>query len=120
MRRRDRVSSRRITHVPIPHPDMIHVRNMAYEVGLIHSNGMGPCEVSHQEIAAWRDVTGVELKPWQAILIKRLSREFVSAVHEFADPNARQPYSGNPPMREPEHRSLGAAITEAQKMMTKK
>lgn len=98
---------------------MIRVRNMAYEVGLIHSNGMGPCEVSHQEIAAWRDVAGVDLKPWQGILIKRLSREFVSAVQEFANQNARQPYSSDKAIQQPAHRGLGAAIADAQAMISK-
>ena len=68
-------------------PDMPLLEGAAYligylfEVGPVMSAGMGPGPITHTEILAWSDLTGVELQPWEVRYLRRLSFDYLSMSH---------------------------------------
>lgn len=65
------------------------------ELGYTRSSGMGPCPLDYSEVKAWQEVTHTPLNHWEALAIRRLSSEFVGALHSAEDPNAPSPYLGD-------------------------
>ena len=49
-----------------------------FEIGPVQAAGMGSAPVSHGEIESWMHLTRVQLQPWEARLIRRLSLAFVN------------------------------------------
>lgn len=53
-----------------------------WEIGPTIAAGMGAGPITHQELRAWQDNTGVVLQPWEARFLRRLSLEYLSAAHK--------------------------------------
>lgn len=49
-----------------------------FEVGPCASSGMGDAPLSHSEIAAWMQNTGIRLNPWEARTLRRLSIAYLN------------------------------------------
>ncbi|WP_165913229.1 hypothetical protein [Novosphingobium sp. ST904] len=47
-----------------------------------------------RDLAAWQDITGIELEPWEGRLIRRLSTDFVSQRHKAEKADCPPPYTG--------------------------
>jgi len=79
----------------MPPNAMPHIIDWLTEIGLVGTNGMGAVPVSWQEINAWQFVTGVQLEPWVARLMRRLSVAYVAmsrkAEHESCPPPWKAP-----------------------------
>lgn len=75
-------------------PDVSAPHVVAYwmEVGPAAAAGMGPAPLSHTELRAWQDNTGIELTPWEARLVRTLSREYVSELHAAEKVDRQAPY----------------------------
>lgn len=64
-------------------PDMPEVEAGAYllnylwEIGPTMSAGGYPGPITHEEIAAWSSLTGIELEPWESRFIRKLSVEYL-------------------------------------------
>ena len=67
-----------------------------FEVGPASSTGMGPAPITHQELAAWCQVAGVPLQPWEARFLRALSREYVAEAMAAEDPMRPAPWSTEP------------------------
>lgn len=68
-----------------------HLITHLFEVGPV-SVGMGSASpISWVDLAAWQEQTGVELQPWEARLVRRLSREYASETQRAQDPAAASP-----------------------------
>lgn len=56
---------------------------------------VGPTEgdqpLSHKELQAWQENTGVELQSWQARLLRRLSLEYLAENSRATDPKCTPP-----------------------------
>ena len=68
------------------------------EIGPTVMAGMREGPVGFSEIAAWQQLTGNMLAPWEAQAIRRISREFLSQQHE-----ARKPFCPSPSAASEEH-----------------
>jgi hypothetical protein len=55
----------------------------------------GESTVEYRDLLAWQSVTGVELMPWEAALLKRLSRSYLAMSQQSKDPAHPMPYSGH-------------------------
>ena len=53
-----------------------------YDIGPTIAAGMGSGPVTYSEMEAWQRVTGIQLLPWEASLLRRLSGEY--AAESFA------------------------------------
>lgn len=77
---------------PNPAP---HLVDRLVELGLTEAAGMGAAPVSWSTIGAWQSVTGIELAPWEARLLRQLSVEYLAegrrAESESCPPPWRAP-----------------------------
>lgn len=55
-----------------------HIIERLIEIGLTEAAGMGVAPISWQSINAWRQLTGVDLPPWEARLLRALSVAYVA------------------------------------------
>lgn len=61
------------------------------EAGPMVPAGMGLSALSWRDIAAWAEATGRCLEPWQALMVRRLSSEYVSAFHRAGEAGCPSP-----------------------------
>ena len=71
-----------------------HVTDWLLEIGPTSISGMGEAPVSWETIDAWQRLTGIELDPWEARTIRRLSSAYVGQRYEARKPNCPPPYNG--------------------------
>lgn len=63
-----------------PNP-MPHIMDRLVEIGMTEAAGMGVVPLSWREINEWQRATGVDLAPWEARLLRRLSAEYIAEGH---------------------------------------
>jgi hypothetical protein len=86
-----------ITHPPMPPNPAPHITEWLVEMGLSEAAGMGVAPLSWTTIDAWCRRTGIDLSPWEARLIRRLSQDYIAmsrkAECETCPPPWRAPTS---------------------------
>lgn len=63
-----------------------------FELGITLGDGA----ITHQELRAWMDNTGIELSAWEAQSIKRLSEAYLSGSYESRKQDAETPWEDAP------------------------
>lgn len=80
---------------PMPPNPAPHITDWLIEMGLTEAAGMGAVPISSRELAAWQDNTCVRLAPWEARLIRELSKAYLAegriAESETCPPPWRAP-----------------------------
>lgn len=80
---------------PMPPNSVPVITERLTEIGLTEAAGMGVGPISWAAIAGWQAATGVDLAPWEARLIRRLSVEYLAenrrAESETCPPPWRAP-----------------------------
>lgn len=76
---------------PNPAP---HLTDWLLEIGPTTSGSMGEAAIGWQDLTAWERITGIELEPFEAKTIRRLSQVFISARYEAKKPDCPIPYAG--------------------------
>ena len=66
-----------------------------FEIGPSVSGGMGEAPLDWSHIRAWQETMGVELLPWEARIIRRLSGDFVAQRAKSRKPDCPAPYTGD-------------------------
>lgn len=64
-----------------------------FEIGPVVPAGMGMASIGWRDLAAWQDVTGIELDPWEARLLRRLSAEYHVQAQKAEKPDCPAPYT---------------------------
>lgn len=82
---------RAIIWPPNPAP---HITEWLIEIGPSVAGSMGEAPISWGDITAWQQNTGIELDPWEARTIRRLSQVFVSQRYDAEKPDCPAPYRG--------------------------
>lgn len=77
----------------LPHNPAPYLIEWLFEIGPTCAGSMGECPLTYLEMAAWQAVSGVELMPWEASLIRRLSAEYASMRHKAEEQSCPAPYS---------------------------
>jgi len=62
------------------------------DIGPIISTGQGAVEVSWRDLAEWQRGAGLQLSPWRARLLRRLSREYLDELHLARSPERAAPW----------------------------
>lgn len=75
---------------PNPAP---YLSDWLMELGPTAPGAMTQTAVSWRDIAAWQELTGVALLPWEAVLLRELSGAFASELHRAEDPACPAPWS---------------------------
>lgn len=65
-----------------------YLTNWLFEIGPVEGDG----PISWQAMAAWEGVSGIELDPWEARTIRRLSAEYLSEYHQAKRRDRPAPY----------------------------
>lgn len=78
---------------PCPAP---HLVAYLFEAGPLQPGGMAEAPLSHGELQAWQQNSGIVLQPWEARLLRRLSGSYLSAMSEARAPSAPPPWKETP------------------------
>lgn len=87
---------------PMPPNPAPHILSRLIEIGLTEANGMGASPLSWREIRAWQELTGVELTPWEARLIRHLSTAYLAESRRGESENCPPPWRAEVTERERE------------------
>lgn len=63
-----------------------------WEVGPTLVAGMGAGPITHGELLAWMDLTGIPLQPWEARFLRRLSHEYLVEAHKAEKRDCKAPW----------------------------
>lgn len=55
---------------------------------------MGEAPLGYCDLQAWRELSGVELLPWEAALMKRLSHSYLAMTQKAEALDCPAPYAG--------------------------
>jgi hypothetical protein len=58
------------------------------------AGGFGSAPLSFQEIEAWQRTTGVTITPWETLVLRRLSMEYVAGLAKSKDRTMISPWAG--------------------------
>jgi len=61
------------------------------EIGPTTPSGDGAAALGFSEMAAWSRIMGVDLSPWEARTLRRLSRTFLSQQQDSRNPACIEP-----------------------------
>lgn len=78
--------------IEIPECDAAYILDYLFDLGVTE----GDTPLSHSEIANWQHNTGVELQPFEARFIKRLSVAYLHASYEMQSAEAETPWEDAP------------------------
>jgi hypothetical protein len=80
---------------PMPPNPAPHITDWLIEIGLVGTNGMAAVPISWAEIVAWQQASRIDLAPWVARLLHRLSAAYVAMSRKA------EAESCSPPWRSP-------------------
>lgn len=82
---------------PIPMPDnpARYLSAWLLEIGPSVAAGMGEGPIGWSDLTAWERLTGVELSPWEARTLRRMSQAFVAERHDAKKPECPPPWRGD-------------------------
>lgn len=86
--------------VQMPPSPAYHLVEYFIEMGMSEAAGMGMVPLSWREINAWCDRTRVDLAPWEARLIRRLSTEYLAESRRAESENCPPPWRAEVTRRE--------------------
>lgn len=86
--------------VQMPPSPAYHLVEYFIEMGMSEAAGMGMVPLSWREINAWCDRTRVDLAPWEARLIRRLSTEYLAESRRAESENCPPPWRAEVTQRE--------------------
>ena len=65
-------------YVPdMPPVEAEYLLAILFEIGPTMAAGMGAGPITHEELRAWQENTGIELQPWQVRTLRRLSCDYL-------------------------------------------
>ncbi len=85
---------------PMPPNPAPHITDWLIEMGLTEAAGMGAVPISSRELAAWQDNTCVRLQPWEARLIRELSKAYLAEGRVAESENCPPPWRAPVTQRE--------------------
>jgi hypothetical protein len=99
-----RMADMKAKKIPIQMPPSpaYHLVEHFIEMGMSEAAGMGMVPLSWREINAWCDRTRVDLAPWEARLIRKLSTEYLAESRRAESENAPPPWQAVVTKRERE------------------
>lgn len=75
-----------------PVDDYQHIAGWFHEIGPAAAGVNGVVPVSYQEMAAWAELTGVEVTDWEAGALKRMSEQYCYQTYVSDNPECPAPY----------------------------
>lgn len=69
-----------------------HLLEILWEIGPAMAAGAGSGPLTHEELRAWQGNTGVELQPWEARFLRRLSLDYLGELHRASKADCPPPW----------------------------
>lgn len=79
--------------IPLPPNPAPYLIDWLLEIGPTQPVGMGAAPISFGAMLDWQDIMGVELQPWEARMLRRLSVDYVNEQYHARDKDRLAPYS---------------------------
>ncbi|MGK5049605.1 hypothetical protein ACQ4WP_27470 [Janthinobacterium sp. GB4P2] len=76
-----------------------HLIGYLYEFGPTMAAGMGAGPVTFVEMEAWQRARGINLHPWEARLLRRLSCDYLAESHKATKWDCPAPYMDSPSLK---------------------
>lgn len=73
-----------------------HLLDYLWDVGPVMGSGMGAAALTYGELHAWQANTGIALQPWEAQLLRHLSREYAAEAAQATAPDRAAPWTDAP------------------------
>lgn len=83
-----------------------------FEIGPAVTTGQGMIEIGWDTLRDWQQTMGVALKPWEARLLKRLSRDYVGQWYDSRKPDCPAPYAGTRADLASNRSRVGATVSD--------
>ena len=84
----------RLEPYSIPHISTPYLARWLYDIGPTAAGSMGEAPLSYRDLAAWQDIMGVRLLPWEAQTILEMSAAYLAERQRATDVSRPAPYSG--------------------------
>lgn len=84
----------------MPHNPAEHLTDWLLDAGPTVHGAMGEVPIGYRDLLAWQEITGIELEPWEARLMRSLSEAYAAERSRARKRDCMAPYSGID--REPE------------------
>lgn len=78
----------------LPENPAPYLTDWLFEIGPGVSSGNGLVEIGWNTLTEWQRIMGVELLPWEARILRQLSREYVGQWYDSRKPDCPAPYAG--------------------------
>ena len=78
----------------LPSNPLPYLTDWLFEIGPSVAAGMGEGPIGFRDLVAWQEIMGVELQPWEARVLLRLSGEYLGEKHRARKPDCPAPYTG--------------------------
>jgi hypothetical protein len=78
----------------LPRNSAPYLTDWLFEIGPTSAGSMGEGPLGYRDFAAWQTISGVELMPWEASLLRRLSIEYAVTRNKAEDQAFPAPYGG--------------------------
>ena len=103
----------RADELEYPPCDAGYLVKYLFDVGPAAFGGMGAGPLSHQEIDAWQRNTGIELTPWEARMLRTLSKVYLSMAEDGKSPSCPPPWTPEPIDESPRKVDVAKRMKEA-------
>lgn len=90
-----------------------YITGWLFDVGPVNSGGTGAEPISYRDLAAWQDINGVELMPWEAQLLRQLSGSYLVMASKASALDCPAPYSGTVDDLQAKRASIDAKLKAA-------
>lgn len=77
----------------LPEVRAIYIVHYFFEIGACSSNGNGLIPITWQEIKAWQELVGLELRQWELKAIKEASAAYCGMRTEAEEPDCLPPFN---------------------------
>lgn len=77
-----------------PRNPAAYLTEWLFEIGPSVAGTMGESPLGYRDFAAWQEISGVALMPWEARILRRLSGDYLGQRHRAEEPACPAPYAG--------------------------
>lgn len=97
----------RLPDAPLP-----YLVDYLFEVGPASSGGFGPAPITHVELLAWQENMRRRLQPWEIVMLRQLSSQWVAQAQQAEEHDCPSPWADEV-VTEEEKRAVAGSLREA-------
>lgn len=112
-----RMDRKDVGYLPeLPEASAPHLLAYLWDAGPTLATSVGAGPLTHSELLAWQHNSGIDLPPWQAQMLRRLSIEYLNERSQAESPDCPAPVALT--TRNDDRAHVGKKIQSAMQMLT--